>query len=110
MVRLYGREPVCELMNLYIITLHLEIHLILEQDIKIIKRIRLLHQIKRNIIIIPAVHPNTNIRILIHMMRKTMTMQMILQKSGRKNLAMVITMMGMMMPMIIGKMPWINVA
>ena len=86
------------------------IHSNLEQDMKIIKRIPLLHQIKRSIIQVPAVRPNINIPILIHMMRKTMTMQMISQKSGRKNLVTVIMMMGMMMPMIIGKMPWINVA
>ena len=102
------------MMKRYTITLHLMIHSNLEYDMEIIKRIRLLHQIKRNIITIPAVHPNINIYILIHMMRKIMPMQMILPKSGRKNLAMVITMMGMMMgmmmPMIIGKRPWINVA
>ena len=45
-------------------------------------------------------------RVLIRMMQKNMTIQMILQMNGQKNLGMVIMMMDMMMHTITGKMKW----
>ena len=45
-------------------------------------------------------------RVLIRMMQKNMTIQMILQMNGQKNLETVIMMMDMMMHTITGKMKW----
>ena len=45
-------------------------------------------------------------RVLIRMMQKNMTIQMILQMNGQKNLGTVIMMMDMMMHTITGKMKW----